>query len=287
MRVGMLGTGIMGSGMTRSLRRAGLDVDVWNRHPESAAPLEESGARVREDAADAVREADVVVTMVRDADAVLDVMQPLAGDVPDGCVWLQMSTIGLDGTDRVAAFAREHGLAVLDAPVLGTKAPAESGNLVVVVSGDRSLEARVAPVLEAVGSRSMWVGDEPGPATALKLAVNSWVASLNAATAQAVALTRGLGLDPQLFLDAIKGGASDSAFAHAKGELMLSGEFPASFAVGSVAKDVQLMREAAGRAGTDTALLDQLLELYRRAAERGHADDDMAAVIAAFSEPRA
>lgn len=282
MRVAMLGTGIMGSGMVRSMRREGIEVAVWNRHPENAAPLKDSGARVCDDAADAVREADAVITMVRDADAVLDVMMPLADELPDGCVWLQMSTIGLEGTERVRSLAADHGLTVLDAPVLGTKAPAESGKLVVVVSGDRSLEKDVAPVLEAVGSRSMWVGDEPGPATALKLVVNSWVASLNVATAQAVALARGLDLDPTLFLDAIEGGASDSAFAHAKGELMLSGEFAPSFAVDSVAKDVELMRDAAEGAGVATSFLDELLTLYRRSAEQGHADEDMAAVIAAF-----
>jgi 3-hydroxyisobutyrate dehydrogenase len=129
----------------------------------------------------------------------------------------------------------------------------------------------------------MWVGDEPGPATALKLVVNSWVASINVATAQAVALARGLDLDPRLFLEAIEGGASDSAFAHAKAELMLSEEFPPSFAVDSVAKDVTLMRAAAQQSGVETALLDELLGLYQRAADKGHADDDMAAVIAAFT----
>jgi 3-hydroxyisobutyrate dehydrogenase len=282
MRVAMLGTGIMGSGMTRSLRRAEIEVNVWNRHAESAAPLAESGARVCEKAADAVHDADVVITMVRDGDAVLDVMEPLADALPDGAVWLQMSTIGREGTARVSAFAADRGLALLDAPVLGTKAPAETGELVVVVSGDRGLEEHVAPVLDAVGARSMWVGDEPGPATALKLVVNSWVASLNAATAQAVALARGLDLDPQLFLDAIEGGASDSAFAHAKGELMLSGEYPPSFAVESVAKDVGLMSEAAAAAGVETRLLDELHALYQGAADRGHGGDDMAAVVAAF-----
>ena len=278
----MLGTGIMGSGMTRSLRRAGLEVDVWNRHPESAAALEESGARVCSEAADAVREADVVVTMVRDADAVLEVMEPIADRLPAECVWLQMSTIGQDGTARVTRFADERGLTVLDAPVLGTKAPAENGKLIVVVSGDRAAEQRVRPVLDAVGARTMWVGDEPGPATALKLVVNSWVASINVATAQAVALARGFGLDPGLFLEAIEGGASDSAFAHAKGQMMIAEEYPPSFAVDSVAKDVALMRDAAGRVGVDTGLLDQLLDLYQRAARSGHADDDMAAVVAAF-----
>jgi 3-hydroxyisobutyrate dehydrogenase len=281
-KVAMLGTGIMGSGMTRSLQRAGLEVDVWNRHPESAAALEESGARVCSDAADAVREADVAVTMVRDADAVLEVMEPLADHLPTDCVWLQMSTIGQDGTARVARFAGEHGLTVLDAPVLGTKAPAESGKLVVVVSGDRSSEPRVRPVLDAVGARTMWVGDEPGPATALKLVVNSWVASINVATAQAVALARGLGLDPHLFLDAIEGGASDSAFAHAKGEMMIAGDYPASFAVDSVAKDVALIGDAGRSVGVDPRLLDVLLALYQEAAQGGHADEDMAAVISSF-----
>lgn len=282
MRVAMLGTGIMGSGMARSLRSADLEVNVWNRHPEGAAPLADCGARVFDSADDAVRDADAVVTMVRDADAVLEVMEPLAGELTEGAVWLQMSTIGPDGTARVAAFARERGLAFLDAPVLGTKAPAETGKLVVVVSGDRSLEQRVGPVLGALGSRTLWVGDEPGPASALKLVVNSWVASLNAATAQAVALGRGLGLDPGLFLEAIEGGPSDSAFAHMKGELMLSGDFPPSFAVDGVAKDVRLMREAAARAAVDTGLLDQLLALYQRASERGHGEDDMAAVVTSF-----
>lgn len=278
----MLGAGIMGSGMSRSLRREGLEVSVWNRHPEGAAPLRESGAVVYAEAADAVGGADAVITMVRDADAVLEVMAPLAHALPDGCVWLQMSTIGLAGTERVAAFARDHDLTVLDAPVLGTKGPAESGKLVVVVSGDRACEARVAPVLDAIGARTMWVGDDPGPATALKLVVNSWVAAINVAAAQAVALANGLGVDPRLFLEAIKGGASDSAFAHAKVELMLAGDFTASFAVDSVAKDVDLMRTAAEAAGVETTLLDQLLDLYRRAADEGHADHDMAAVVAAF-----
>jgi 3-hydroxyisobutyrate dehydrogenase len=282
MRVAVLGTGIMGSGMTRSLRRAGLEVDVWNRHAESAEPLRDSGARICENAADAVREADAVITMVRDADAVLTVMEPLAAEVPDTAVWLQMSTVGVAGTERIAVLAEQHGLALLDAPVLGTKAPAESGSLVVVVSGDRALESRVAPVLDAVGSRAMWVGDEPGPASALKLVVNSWVASLSAAAGQAVALAQGLDLDPQLFLDAIKGGASDSAFAHAKAGLMMSEEFPASFTVDSVAKDITLMRDAARQRDVGTGLLDELLRLYRRASEQGHADDDMAAVVAAF-----
>jgi 3-hydroxyisobutyrate dehydrogenase len=151
-----------------------------------------------------------------------------------------------------------------------------------VVSGDRTAEPRVRPVLDAVGARTMWVGDEPGPATAVKLVVNSWVASINVATAQAVALARGFGLDPSLFLEAIEGGASDSAFAHAKGQMMIAGEYPPSFAVDSVAKDVALMRDAAGRVGVDTGLLDELLDLYQRAARSGHADDDMAAVVAAF-----
>ena len=101
--------------------------------------------------------------MLSDADAVLDVMQgpdgALAGVLSDGVVWLQMSTIGIEGMRRCAALAGQHGLGFVDAPVLGTKQPAEQGALVVLASGPEELAARLAPILDAVGKRTMWIGE--------------------------------------------------------------------------------------------------------------------------------
>lgn len=279
--VAVLGTGIMGSGMARSLVRDGLEVRAWNRSPERAAPLAEDGVEVCATSMRAVRGADVVLTMLYDAQSVAEVMDPLVAGL-SGTVWLQASTVGVPGTQQLAALAREHGVAFLDAPVLGTRAPAEKGQLVVVVSGDRALEDRVRPVLDAIGSRTMWVDDAPGAASRLKLAVNAWVASVNAAVAQSVALTAALGLDPRLFLEAIGGGPTDTPYAQLKGGLMIEQGYDASFAVDSVGKDVALIQEAAESVGVETRLLDALAGLYASASRQGLGGDDMAAVHEVF-----
>ncbi len=134
-RVTLLGTGVMGSGMSRSILRAGLPLTVWNRSADKAAPLADAGATVAETAADAVRDADVVVVMLFDADAVLEVLAEVAPALRPGAVVLQSSTVGVEGTRRIAALAAEHGVRLVDAPVLGTRGPAEQGLLVHLVSG--------------------------------------------------------------------------------------------------------------------------------------------------------
>ena len=266
-------------------RSAGHDVIVWNRSPERAAPLREDGIRVAESAAEAVRGQEVVVTTLFDAESVQQVMEPLLSDL-DG-VWLQMSTVGVEGTARLARLASDAGVTMLDAPVVGTKAPAEQGKLVVLVSGEPSAEPVVRPVLEAVGSQTQWVAEEPGPATALKLVVNSWVGSINAAVGQAVALSRALDLDPRLFLETIEGGPTDTPYAHLKGEMMIGHDYPTAFGLDNARKDLGLMRDAAAASGMDTGLLEALLAVYASASDQGHGGDDMSAVVEGFVPPPA
>lgn len=279
-RIALLGTGLMGAAMARSLKREGLEVRAWNRSPEKAEPLAEDGIEVVEDATDAIRGVDAVITMLYDQDAVLDVMGPLVADVEG--TWLQMSTIGPDGTRRAAQLAERAGVTMLDAPVLGTRQPAEQGQLVVVVSGDPDATAEARPVFDAVGSRTMVVGDQPGPASALKLVVNAWVASLNAAIAQSVAMARGLGLDPALFLEAIDGGPTGAPYAQLKGKMMIAGDYPAAFALDNVRKDVGLIRDAAASGDVETSVIDALLDVYGKASSDGHGGEDMAAVVEGF-----
>jgi 3-hydroxyisobutyrate dehydrogenase len=165
--VAVLGTGIMGAGMARSLLREGHDVTVWNRSQEKAEPLADDGATVADSAAGAVAGAEVVVTMLFDIEPVLSVMAEVAESWPQGAVWVQSSTVGVEGTRRVEAFARERGIDVLDAPVLGTKAPAENGQLVWLVSGPSSLRDTVAGPFDAMGARTQWVSETVGDASKL------------------------------------------------------------------------------------------------------------------------
>lgn len=283
MRAAVLGTGIMGSAMARSLAREGHDVTVWNRTPERAEAT--AGERISScpSIADAVGGADVVFTMLYDAASVLDVAAEVVGALGPDAVWAQSTTVGTEGMRRIAEAAAQVGDRLLDAPVLGTKQPAEAGNLLVLVSGPATARTHAQPAFDAIGARTLTVGDDLGRASALKLVSNSWVASINAATAQAMGLAEALGLEPLLFLEAIRGGAADSAYAQAKGAIMASRAWDdPSFALDSVLKDVGLMIDAARESGFPDELLATLLALYDRASERGLGGADMSAVRAAF-----
>jgi 3-hydroxyisobutyrate dehydrogenase len=277
--VAVLGTGTMGAGMVRSLRRAGLPVRMWNRDHAKARALTDTGAQACDSPAEAADGADVVLTMVFDVDAVDDVIRRAAPAA--GTVWLQASTVGVDGVQRTVETARELDLVLVDAPVLGTREPAEKGALVVLASGPEDARERVAPVCDAIGSTTLWLGPA-GAGSRLKLVCNSWVFMVTAGVAQAIAGARALGLDPRDFLAAIVGGPLDAPYVHVKSGLMLDGEFPPSFALSGAAKDARLIRAALAGAGVSDRLTAAVLETMDAAAERlpDPSGVDLAALIA-------
>jgi 3-hydroxyisobutyrate dehydrogenase len=283
MRVAVLGTGIMGAGMARSLLRSGLDVTVWNRSSGRAAPLAADGAHVAGTAAEAVAGADAVLTMLWEGDSVAEVMAAALPSAPAGILWAQTSTVSLrDAAERLPALAARHGARYVDAPVLGTRQPAEEGKLTVLAAAPEPLRGPVTPVFGAIGARTIWVGERPGDGTRLKLVANSWVATIVAGTAQAVAFAQDLGLDPRVFLDMVKGGAVDTPYLHVKGQAMIAGEFPVSFAVDGAVKDTGLIAATMREVGTDATLMDAVGQQFRKAADSGHGQKDMAAVHFAF-----
>jgi 3-hydroxyisobutyrate dehydrogenase len=273
--VALLGTGIMGAGMARNIAKAGIPLKVWNRSREKAEPLADV-ATVTETAAEAVDGADIVVTMLFDVDAVAEVMKTVK--LAENAVWAQMSTVGIEGTAQLAELTDRF----VDAPVLGTRQPAENGTLLVLASGAESLKAQVTPVFDAVGSRTMWVSGQPGDASKLKLVLNAWNLALIGGTAQSIALAQGLGLDPQLFLDGIKGAASDTVFAQVKGKAMINGDFSPSFTLEGGVKDAKLIADAMQAGGADPAIVTAVEGLMQRAVDHGHAEADMAAVYHGF-----
>nr|WP_269327877.1 NAD(P)-dependent oxidoreductase [Kineosporia mesophila] len=277
----MLGTGIMGLAMGRNIARAGLTLRAWNRTPDKARPLTEDGALAAGSAAEAVTGADIVVTMLFDADSVAAAIEQAAPGLAEGTLWLQTSTVGVEGNDRLAALAAQHGLVYVDAPVLGTKGPAEQGTLTVLASGPESVKDAVAPVLEAIGARTLWVG-EVGAGTRLKLVANGWVATVTVGVAQSLKMAEAFGLDPALFLESVKGGAVDAPYVQIKGQAMLDGAFDPSFALSGALKDAGLIEEGARAAGADPAFVAIAREHFARAEQDGHGDKDMGAVYLSY-----
>ncbi|WP_229087421.1 NAD(P)-dependent oxidoreductase [Curtobacterium sp. GD1] len=282
MRVTVLGTGAMGAGVAGSLLREGHTVTVWNRSADKAAPLGEQGATVADDPGAAVADAEVVLLTLFDTDAVVDVLEASAGDAPTDAVWVQCSTIGVAGTETVVQLAAKYGITLVEAMMLGTKAPAEQGTLTMLAAGPADVLDRIDPVLDAIGAKTVRAGDQVGAGTALKLAANAWIASITAATGQSLAVAKSLGLDPALFLEAIDGSASDSVYAHTKGGSIIEGSFPAQFALDGLRKDIGLITDAARSTGVSTVLLDALGRVYADASAAGHGGDDIAAVGTAF-----
>ncbi|MCW2791235.1 MAG: 3-hydroxyisobutyrate dehydrogenase [Nocardioides sp.] len=277
--VTLLGTGAMGAGMARAMAAAGLGVTVWNRTAERAAPLNDV-ASVASSVADAVSGADVVLTMLFDADSVAATMAQARGHLGPDTVWVQQSTVGVEGAARLADLAAELGVSYVDAPVLGTRKPAEDGTLVVLASGPEELRERVQPVFDAIGSRTLWVGGA-GAGSRLKLAANAWVFTVVEGVAESLALARDLGVDPRLFLDAVRGGAMDSPYVQLKGAAMLDGDLAPAFALNGALKDADLILAAARDAGADLAVLPGVREHFARAVEQGLGDLDMAATYSA------
>jgi 3-hydroxyisobutyrate dehydrogenase len=278
--VALLGTGTMGAGMARNIAGAGIQLRVWNRTRAKAEPLAEAGADVAASPAEAVRGADVVLTMLFDADSVRAALEQARDGLQRGTVLLQQSTVGVEGTQQFGAFAAELGLVYVDAPVLGTKKPAEDGALVVLASGPEEVHDRVDPVLEAVSARVLWVG-EAGQGTRLKLVANSWVLTVVEGIAEALSLAKALGLDPHLFLDAVKGGAMDAPYVQLKGNAMLDGQFSPTFGLDGAAKDAGLIVDAARAAGADVEFVDVVRRHFARANEAGYGDKDLSATFLA------
>jgi 3-hydroxyisobutyrate dehydrogenase len=276
--VAFLGTGTMGEPMARNLLTAGYQVRVWNRTRAKAEPLAADGATVVDSPAEAASGADILITMLIDSAATAEAGAAAAAELPETAVWVQMGTIGVAGLATVAGLAAERGLPLVDAPVLGTRAPAEQGKLIMLAAGAQAVRDRVQPLFDVLGERTQWLSDDAaqGAGTKLKLAVNSWVLALTNAVGESLAIADTLGVNPRYFLDTIKGTPTDSPYAHIKGAAILDNQYTPLFTVDGAHKDAQLISDAVdGQLRLDVA--DAVRERFRRAIEAGHGDKDMAA----------
>jgi 3-hydroxyisobutyrate dehydrogenase len=270
----------MGAPIARNLQKAGFTVRAWNRSHNKAQALESDGITVAGTPADAAEGADFVMTVLIDGNAVEQTMVDggALGAMGKDAIWLQCSTVGIEAIERLAGQAKEANIAFVDAPLIGTKKPAEDGKLTILAAGIRELEPKCQPIFEAIGARTIWL-DNVGDASKLKLVVNSWVLAVTAAIAEAIALAEGLGLDPQLFLDTIKGSATDNPFLHAKGGMTIRRDFAPAFPTDGAYKDMQLILAAAQAAGIDQDLMTAVQKKLERTVNAGHGEKDMAAMF--------
>ena len=248
-RVAVLGVGIMGAGMAERLLDEGFAVAVWDRTPTVTTRLEERGANAHPVPVEAVRNADVVITMLATPDAVTDVMLSrgaLEAIRPDG-VWAQMATIGVQATESlIAEVARRRAdVAFVDAPVTGTREPARNGQLTILASGPDRARANLDPVFAALGQRILWLGPA-GQGTRMKLVLNTWLAFEVEAVAEVSATAHRLGVPYEGLLKAVQGGPLASGTALARLAKMEKSDHSPQFPLEWALKDLDLTAAAAG-----------------------------------------
>lgn len=279
--VAVLGTGLIGTAVARNLARKGFEVSAWNRSPEKARALANDGVTAVDSPGDAVRNAAIIVTVLKDGETTLEAIRAARATVAQGAIWLQLGTVGIPAIDELAAIADEYGLVLYDAPVQGTRQPAEQGKLVILASGPTDRRGDAQTVFDAIGQRTIWVADAPGASSRLKLALNGFVFALTHATAETMTIARTLGVDPQLAVEAITGGPLDSGYFQGKGAAMLIGDFAPSFVVDNALKDARLVADALAGTGVQADLAAASLARFERLAEAGHGGKDIAASILA------
>jgi 3-hydroxyisobutyrate dehydrogenase len=278
-KLAVLGLGTMGQGMASSALRAGIPTVVWNRDPEVARPFAERGAEVTSTAAAAVQAVDVAITMVTDAEAVMSIAVDLGvlDALPSGAVWAQMSTIGVEATEAIDAMVKERrpDISFIDAPVSGSKVPAEQGRLTIFASGPDEARPVVEPVFAAIGERTVWVGPV-GTGSRIKLVNNTLLAFSAEGVANSIALAHWLGLDTHCVLEAFDDGPLVSLWGAGKFRRIENEDYSPEFPLRLALKDVHLALEHGGP--ERFAVLASLAREWEQIVEQGVGDEDVTVV---------
>ncbi len=285
-RVGFVGLGMMGDPMCRNLLAAGHDLTVYNRSREKMGPLVAAGAKGAGSIADLVDRSDVVITMLSDPAAVREVAAGQDGIVfalAPGKTYIDMSTVSPESSREIAAMTKRAGADYLEAPVLGSRKPAAERTLVILAGGDAAVARRMEPVLLAMGSRVVYMGDV-GAAAHMKLIVNQIMGTILCVFAEAALTGIAAGLRAEKMLDVIQSSVVACPAIQVKGPDMLGGRaFAVQFPLRHAHKDLRLAVMAGDAAGVPTPVTAAAHQLFSIARERGFGDHDISAVLRALT----
>lgn len=281
MNIGFAGLGIMGSAMAANLVKAGFNVTVWNRSPDKSAPLVGMGAAVADSPRALAEQCTLVICMMANPHAVQSVRDGSEGIIAGlsaGKGYLDMSTVDAETSCESARLAHEKGALFLEAPVGGSRKPAEEAMLTIMAAGDKELYATALPVLEKMGKKIMFLG-ETGQAARMKLANNLVMCGVLTALCEGLALASASGLDTTQLLEVLDSGAVANPMFRLKGpQVAANGEFPAAFPLKHMQKDLRLALRLAEESGQPLFATATINELYKTALSAGLGDSDFAAV---------
>jgi 3-hydroxyisobutyrate dehydrogenase-like beta-hydroxyacid dehydrogenase len=278
MKIAFIGLGNMGSHMARHLLRAGHDLTVWNRTSSKADELRAHGAKVGKSTGETARDAEVVITMLADDQAVESAILHSEGvldHLPKGAVHISMSTVSVALSQKLAEEHSKRGQQYIAAPVFGRPDAAEAGKLFVVAAGERSAVERCKPLLETLGQRVFVMGDKPEMANVVKLSGNFLIASVIESLGEAIALTRKYGIDPHNYVEFLTNSLFAAPVYKTYGGIIADEKYkPAGFKLRLGLKDVRLALAAAESVDTPLPFASLLRDHMLTAIGRGMEEMD-------------
>ncbi|KAK9228755.1 hypothetical protein WN944_021711 [Citrus x changshan-huyou] len=283
-RIGFLGMGIMGTPMAQNLLKAGCDVTVWNRTKSKCDPLISLGAKYQPSPDEVAASCDVTFAMLADPESAMDVAcgkHGAASGMGPGKGYVDVSTVDGDTSKLINGHIKATGASFLEAPVSGSKKPAEDGQLIFLAAGDKSLYNTVAPLLDIMGKSRFYLGDV-GNGAAMKLVVNMIMGSMMATFSEGLLLSEKVGLDPNVLVEVVSQGAISAPMYSLKGPSMIESLYPTAFPLKHQQKDLRLALGLAESVSQSTPIAAAANELYKVAKSHGLSDEDFSAVIEAL-----
>lgn len=280
-RVGFVGLGVMGKPMARNLHRAGFAVTVWNRSRASMEELAAEGLIAAESLAALACSSEVVITMLPDGSDVVDVVSGpdgLLSHMAPGSLLIDMSTIAPETAHQLATAARVHDIAMLDAPVSGGDKGAIAGTLSIMVGGEVAAFARALPLFQAMGKTITYCGSS-GAGQIVKACNQIAVAVTIAGVAEALALGKAAGIDPEIILRVLGGGLAQSRVLELRGPTMARHEFTPGFRVRLHQKDMGIIRATAAAYALNLPFSELVSRHFQMLIEQGYGDLDHSALV--------
>lgn len=277
--VAVLGLGAMGHAFAANLLKKGFTVYGWNRTPGRGDDLVSEGLAQRETAAQAVSDAQVIIAMLTDGDATLAAIRAIAPSCPQNATFCQMGTIGIQETaDAIALLeALRPDMLYLDAPVSGTKAPAENAQILVMASGDQQRAGAAQQVFDAISRGTQWYGDA-GNSQKMKLVINAWLISMMQGVAESMQLAKQFGFTPGQLWETLDGGPLAAPYVKGKLEMIRKEDYTPQMQLQHALKDARLALANAPQ-GT-MPMMNEIVDMWSQASQGGLAEQDLAAVYA-------
>lgn len=272
---------MLGRAVATRLLKSGYKVSVYNRTQEKAEKLKDLGAVVTDTPKDLAGVSDLVIIVVKDADAVESVSFGKDGIVNgkhDNLTVTDMSTTNPVSSKKIAKKFLDQGIPMLDTPVMGGPIQAESGELVVMVGGKKDVYEKYKQVFDAIGNKTFYLGDN-GAGHAMKLAMNLQISMLALALSEGITLTRGAGLDPEIFLEVLNSTYFKTGMSINKGPKMIKGDFKPTFTLKMMKKDLDTINQAAKEFNLDLHMTSLANKIYQNAVDQGFGELDYTGII--------